>query len=179
MPHRLRSHRPINRSHSSRTGRNRFQFRRTLRLERLEDRCLLATWQNVAISAGGFVDGIFYDLNNQNVIYARTDIGGLYKTTKNGQSWTQLLNIVGNNASTSGNGTQQQLIGVLGFAIDPENSNNIYADVGEYSGTNGATTGAVARQFGISPARFSQLRNGFRQNWQQFQGEMLPSGSAA
>jgi hypothetical protein len=43
----------------------------------------------------------------------------------------------------------------------------------------GNTTNAVARQFGISPARISQLRNWFRQHWQQFQGEMLPSGIAA
>jgi len=51
-------------------------------VERLEDRRLLTasayTWQNVAIGAGGFVDGIFYDPHNQNSIYARTDIGGLY-----------------------------------------------------------------------------------------------------
>jgi hypothetical protein len=96
------------------------------------------TFQNVAIGAGGFVDGIFYDPHNANVIYARTDIGGLYKTTNDGQSWSQLLDFVGNSTGTSGNGTQQQEIGVLSFAIDPENSNNIYADVGEYSGTDGA-----------------------------------------
>ena len=96
------------------------------------------TFQNVAIGAGGFVDGIFYDPHNANIIYARTDIGGLYKTTNDGQSWSQLLDFVGNSTGTSGNGTQQQEIGVLSFAIDPENSNNIYADVGEYSGTDGA-----------------------------------------
>jgi hypothetical protein len=110
-------------------------------VELLERRLLLSasyTWQNVAIGAGGFVDGIFYDPNHQNVMYARTDIGGLYKSTNDGQNWTQLLDFVGNNTGTSGNGTQQQEIGVRSFAIDPENSNNIYADVGEYSGTNGA-----------------------------------------
>ncbi|HEY1686121.1 MAG TPA: hypothetical protein VGG19_15250 [Tepidisphaeraceae bacterium] len=111
-------------------------------IERLETRWLLAsaayTWQNAAIGAGGFVDGIFFDPNNQNTIYARTDIGGLYKTTDGGQNWQQLLDFVGNSTTTSGNGTQEQEIGVLAFAIDPENSNNLYADVGEYSGTNGA-----------------------------------------
>ncbi|HZZ26548.1 MAG TPA: hypothetical protein VFE46_00970, partial [Pirellulales bacterium] len=130
-----------NRSHRLRCGLFQSRFRR-LRIERLECRQLLAasayTWQNAAIGAGGFVDGIFYDPHNQNVIYARTDIGGLYKTTNDGATWTQLLDFVGNNTGTSGNGTQQQEIGVLAFAIDPENSNNIYADVGEYSGTNGA-----------------------------------------
>jgi hypothetical protein len=110
-------------------------------VELLESRLLLSatyTWQNAAIGAGGFVDGIFYDPNNANVMYARTDIGGLYKSTNDAKNWAQLLDFVGNSTGTSGNGTQQQLIGVRSFAIDPENSNNIYADVGEYSGTNGA-----------------------------------------
>lgn len=95
-------------------------------------------WQNVALGAGGFLDGIFYDPHNQNVIYARTDIGGLYKTVDDGATWNQLLDFVGNATGTSGNGTQFQELGVLSFAIDPQNSNNIYADCGEYSGTNGA-----------------------------------------
>ncbi|MGD0140892.1 MAG: hypothetical protein ABSD28_18665, partial [Tepidisphaeraceae bacterium] len=111
-------------------------------IEPLENRLYLTTaaytWENVNIGAGGFVDGIFYDPHNQNTIYARTDIGGLYKTTNDGSTWTQLLDFVGNNTGGSGNGTQSQEIGCLSFAIDPENSNNIYADVGEYSGTNGA-----------------------------------------
>jgi hypothetical protein len=113
---------------------------RRLAIERLERRCLLTayTWQNAAIGGGGFVDGIFYDPHNQNVIYARTDIGGLYKTVNGGTSWNQLLDFVGNSTASSGNGTQFQEMGVLAFAIDPQNSNNIYADVGEYSGTNGA-----------------------------------------
>ncbi|HTQ37593.1 MAG TPA: hypothetical protein VMJ32_01110, partial [Pirellulales bacterium] len=108
------------------------QFR-TLSVERLEQRCLLAassyTWQNINIGAGGFVDSIFYDPHNQNVIYARSDVGGLYKTVNDGTTWTQLLNWVGNGSGGSN--------GVLSFAIDPENSNNLYADVGLYSGSNG------------------------------------------
>jgi len=113
---------------------------RRLAIERLERRFLLTayTWQNAAIGGGGFVDGIFYDPHNQNVIYARTDIGGLYKTVDDGANWTQLLDFVGNNTASSDNGTQFQEMGVLSFAIDPQNSNNLYADVGEYSGTNGA-----------------------------------------
>ncbi|HEY1923357.1 MAG TPA: hypothetical protein VGG44_11460 [Tepidisphaeraceae bacterium] len=111
-------------------------------IELLEPRLLLTaeayTWQNAAIGAGGFVDGIFYSPTQQNVIYARTDIGGLYKSTNDGQSWQELLDFVGNNTATSGNGTQSQEIGVLSFAIDPENPNHLYADVGQYSGTNGA-----------------------------------------
>lgn len=113
-----------------------------MQIDSLEARLLLSasvyTWQNAQIGAGGFVDGIFFSPTQPQVIYARTDIGGLYKTTDGGTDWTQLLDFVGRSSSTSGNGTQSQEIGVLGFAIDPENPNNLYADVGEYSGTNGA-----------------------------------------
>ena len=116
-------------------------IRRSSLIESLERRVYLTAttynWQNVNIGAGGFVDGIFYDPNNQNTLYARTDIGGLYKSVNDGTSWSQLLDFVGNNTTGSGNNTQSQEIGVLSFAIDPENSNNLYAMVGEYTGTNG------------------------------------------
>ncbi len=134
---RVFSSRKFNRSAIHRAAR----LRRACCLESLEGRLYLTTaaytWQNVNIAGGGFVDGIFYDAHNQNVMYARTDVGGLYKTVNDGGNWTQLLNWVGSNTSGSTNGTQFQEFGVLGFAIDPQNSNNLYAMVGEYSGTNG------------------------------------------
>jgi len=116
------------------------RLQRPCSLESLENRVYLSaayTWQNVNITGGGFVDGIFYDPRNANVIYARTDVGGLFKSVNDGTNWSQLLDFVGNNTTGSGNGTQFQEFGVLSFAIDPENSNNLYAMVGEYSGTNG------------------------------------------
>jgi hypothetical protein len=115
-------------------------------VEQLEQRLLLSadTFQNAAIGAGGFLDGVFFDPNNQGVMYARTDIGGLYKSTNGGNNWTQLLDFVGNSTSNSGNGTTSTNIQVLGFALDPENSNNIYALVGGavlFSRNAGATWG--------------------------------------
>ena len=96
------------------------------------------TWQNVNIAAGGFVDGIFYDPHNAKTLFTHAPTsGGLFKSVNDGTNWSQLLDFVGNNTTGSGNGTQFQEFGVLSFAIDPENSNNLYAMVGEYSGTNG------------------------------------------
>jgi len=43
----------------------------------------------------------------------------------------------------------------------------------------GNTTAAVAKQFGLSAGRISQLRSWFRQHWEQFQGGVLPGGCAA
>ena len=116
-------------------------------------------WQNVAIDGGGFVDGIFYDPHNANVIYARTDIGGLFKTTNDGATWSELLDFVGQSSSTSGNGTTSQDIGVQSFAIDPENSNNLYAYVGQYIAswsTNGAVLYSTnsGQTWGITPLSF-------------------------
>jgi hypothetical protein len=43
----------------------------------------------------------------------------------------------------------------------------------------GNTTKAVARQFGLSAGRISQLRSWLRQHWERFQGNLQPSGSVA
>ncbi len=115
-------------------------------VEQLEQRLLLSadTFQNAVIGAGGFLDGVIIDPNNNGVMYARTDIGGLYKSTNGGNNWTQLLDFVGNSTSNSGNGTTSTNLQVLGFALDPENSNNIYALVGGavlFSRNAGATWG--------------------------------------
>jgi xyloglucan-specific exo-beta-1,4-glucanase len=113
-------------------------------VESLETRLYLTvaaySWQNANIGAGGFVDGIYYDPNNQNTLYARTDIGGLYKSTNDGATWSELLDFVGNGGSANnynGFSTNPQDIGVLSFAMDPQNSNYLYADVGEYNTTDG------------------------------------------
>jgi hypothetical protein len=42
----------------------------------------------------------------------------------------------------------------------------------------GASTSAVARQFGICPARISQLRSWFRGHWERFQSRTQPNGCA-
>ena len=109
--------------------------------ERLEPRVMLSSqaynWPNAVINGGGFVDGIFYDPHNQNVMYAARTLADYIRLS--------MTLVTGPNCLTgwvtipvgSGNGTQFQEFGVLSFAIDPENSNNLYAMVGEYSGTNG------------------------------------------
>jgi hypothetical protein len=43
----------------------------------------------------------------------------------------------------------------------------------------GRSTREVASQFGLCPARISQLRRWLHKHWEQFQGGLLPSGAAA
>ncbi len=50
------------------------------------------TWKNVRMVASGFITGIAYHPNVQNLVYARTDIGGLYRSTDGGTTRTGLAN---------------------------------------------------------------------------------------
>ena len=88
------------------------------------------TWNNVRIVAGGFVPGIVYHPNVQGLVYARTDIGGLYRSTNGGANWTPLLDWV--------NWSNWGYSGVLSVALDPQNGNTVYAAVGGYTNAWGS-----------------------------------------
>ena len=53
------------------------------------------TWKNVRIDGGGFVPGIIFNQTEQNLIYARTDIGGAYRWNQAASTWIPLLDWVG------------------------------------------------------------------------------------
>src|SRR5437762_7496685 len=95
------------------------------------------SWNNVRIVAGGFVPGIVYHPNVQGLVYARTDIGGLYKSTNGGGNWTPLLDWV--NWSNCG------YSGVLSVALDPPNANTVYAAVGGYTNSWDPNNGAILK----------------------------------
>jgi hypothetical protein len=95
------------------------------------------TWRNVRVVAGGFITGIVYHPNTQNLVYARTDIGGLYRSTDGGNNWTPLLDWVGwDNWGYSG---------VLSVAIDPQDANKVYAAVGGYTNSWDPNNGAILK----------------------------------
>jgi xyloglucan-specific exo-beta-1,4-glucanase len=80
------------------------------------------TWGNVKIGGGGFVTGIIMSASKQNLIYARTDVGGAYRWDEDGQRWISLLDW------TSRAQTSYQ--GVESIAIDPGSPNKVYMLVG-------------------------------------------------
>lgn len=75
-------------------------------------------WANVVTGVGGgFIPGIVFNPSQQDLVYARTDIGGVYKRSPD-STWKPLLDTVGND-----NWDQW---GVDAIATDPINPNNLY-----------------------------------------------------
>jgi xyloglucan-specific exo-beta-1,4-glucanase len=94
-------------------------------------------WHNVAIGGGGFIPGIVFNPGQANLIYARTDIGGAYRWNQATNSWTPLLDWVG----------QQNWgwNGVVSLAADPISTNKVYAAVGMYTNSFDPNNGAILR----------------------------------
>src|SRR5450759_3970220 len=48
-------------------------------------------WKTVPFGAGGFIDGFVYHPTQAGVLYARTDIGGMYRFDAAARAWVPLL----------------------------------------------------------------------------------------
>ena len=79
-------------------------------------------WGNVKIGGGGFVTGIITTPAEENLIFARTDVGGAYRWDEDTQGWTPLLDWTSR--------TQTGYQGVESLAIDPGEPNRVYMSVG-------------------------------------------------
>jgi chitodextrinase len=95
------------------------------------------TWRNAEIVGGGFVPGIVFNPSEQNLIYARTDIGGAYRWNQTTQRWIPLLDWVG--------WDRWGWNGVLSLATDPVQTNRVYAAVGIYLNDWDPNNGAILR----------------------------------
>ncbi len=81
--------------------------------------------KSVKIGGGGFVTGIVIHPKAAEVMYARTDVGGLYRWDVANQDWNQMLSMdsVGQKVSLS----------VESIALDANNPNTVYAATGAYT----------------------------------------------
>jgi len=95
------------------------------------------SWRNVRIDGGGFVPGIVFNPTEQNLIYARTDIGGAYRWNQSTSSWVPMLDWVG--------WDRWGWNGVLSLATDPVQTNRVYAAVGMYLNSWDPNNGAILR----------------------------------
>ena len=79
-------------------------------------------WKNVAIGGGGFVSAIITSKTEQNLVNARTDVGGAYRWNASTSSWVPLLDWVSDD--------EVGYLGVESLAIDPQSPNKVYMLVG-------------------------------------------------
>ncbi len=75
-------------------------------------------WKSVAIGGGGFVSAIIPSKTRQNLVYARTDVGGAYRWNASNNSWVPLTDWVSED--------QVGFLGVESLAIDPQSPNRLY-----------------------------------------------------
>ena len=83
-------------------------------------------WKTIPFGAGGFIDGFVYHPKKAGVLYARTDIGGMYRFDPAGRAWVPLLDHLGR--------SDGDLMGVLSIAVDPNDADRVYAACGIYTG---------------------------------------------
>ena len=84
-------------------------------------------WRNVAIGGGGFVSGIVFSPVQQDLAYARTDVGGFYRWEGANNLWIPLTD--------SFPMSQGNYLGGESIAPDPIDANVVYAAGGMYLGS--------------------------------------------
>ena len=83
------------------------------------------TWNSVIVGGGGFVPGIVYHPIQQDLVYARTDMGGAYRWEPAIEKWIPLTDMMDRSNS--------DFMGILSIALDPHNANRIYLQCGKYT----------------------------------------------
>ncbi|KAF3761720.1 glycoside hydrolase family 74 /Carbohydrate-binding module family 1 [Cryphonectria parasitica EP155] len=97
-----------------------------------------SSWTNVNINGGGgFIDGILFHPTTQGLVYARTDIGGLYRMNSD-YSWTPMTDSIITDANWD-------RAGVDAMAVDPQDDTKIYLALGEYTNSWDPDDGVIAR----------------------------------
>lgn len=123
-------------------------------------------WQNVKISGMGFVTGLVIHSSEPDLIYARTDVGGLYRWNPSASSWVQLMDAEPDRSS------------IESIALDSTNPDIIYAATGAYTrDSNGEVLKSTDRgntwaATNLRTPLGAPVRMGANENW-RWAGERL------
>jgi hypothetical protein len=92
-----------------------------------------ASWTSVKWGGGGYVTGLVYHPVNSSLLYARTDVGGIYRWNATNSSWIPLTDGLGFG------GGEGRYHGVESLALDPTNDQKVYITTGDTvkQGANG------------------------------------------
>jgi xyloglucan-specific exo-beta-1,4-glucanase len=111
-------------------------------------------WNNVAMGGAGFVTAVIPSKTQQNLVYARTDIGGAYRWDSANGRWVPLLDWI----TEADNG----LMGVESLALDPRNSAIVYMVLGTSYFSSGKTVLVRSTDYGNTFSRVSDQTSKFR-----------------
>lgn len=78
------------------------------------------SWQPAGFGGAGNFDGVFFDPNQPGVVYAASDVAGVFRSADNGDHWQMRSVGLGNYEVSS-------------FAVDPFDSNTLYAGAGAFA----------------------------------------------
>lgn len=84
-------------------------------------------WKSVKFGGGGYVTGLVFHPTTENLLYARTDIGGAYRWNPATSSWTPITDGLGFGAAES------RFHGVESIAVDPNDDRLVYMATGMYT----------------------------------------------
>ncbi|MEN1784637.1 MAG: hypothetical protein AAGF77_05790 [Bacteroidota bacterium] len=82
-------------------------------------------WDNVAIGGGGYVVGVVVHPTEPDLVYIRTDIGGVFRWDNVNRKWINLNGWISPD--------KENLFGVDGIALDKSNPDIVYACLGKYA----------------------------------------------
>ena len=82
------------------------------------------TWRQSTLNGGGFIAGILQDPRNPDILYARSDVAGVFKSTDGGHSWRARNNGM----------TDCHQHDVQSFALSPHDSNMLFRCSGSVRG---------------------------------------------
>ena len=97
-------------------------------------------WGNVRFDGGGFVSAVIFHPKQENLLYARTDVGGIYRYEFDKQTWVPLMDWISEN--------DKGLYGTEAFALDPTDPKRLYVLAGTGYFSKGRTAVLRSEDYG-------------------------------
>jgi len=97
-------------------------------------------WGNVRFDGGGFMSAILPSPYQKDLIYARTDVGGIYRWDVTKSVWVPLMDFISEN--------DKGLYGTEAFALDPNDPARIYVLAGTGYFSWGRTAVLISKDYG-------------------------------
>lgn len=108
------------------------------------------------MGGGGYVTAVVASRTQQNLFYARTDVGGAYRWNASTGRWVPLLDFVSED--------DVGLLGTESLALDPNNSAVLYVLAGTPYFSNGKTVVMRSTDYGATFSRITDVSAQFRVN---------------